>query len=277
MASGESLAVRRRGLEGPGITPARAIRSQPRCATLSLGLEASRRIDVVDEAVELKKERAPFLWLLLAQLFFIFSTPFAADRGSGQIFLYGGVFGIAIAGVYAARARRSFFFASLALLVPTAGAWLGPDVLPGHVDDFLRLLSAALCYTLSAVVVARAIAAHRRVTSDTLLGAINVYLLIAFAFMMLHALMIVASPGAYTLGGTSLHERLIETPDSYGFATLIYFSLTTMTTLGYGDIVPVDPMARLLTSAEAVVGQLFVAIIIARIVSLEVSQRMRGS
>jgi hypothetical protein len=57
------------------------------------------------------------------------------------------------------------------------------------------------------------------------------------------------------------------------FGTLLYFSLTTLTTTGYGDITPVDPFARSLANLEAVLGQFYLAITIARLVALEIADR----
>jgi Ion channel len=59
------------------------------------------------------------------------------------------------------------------------------------------------------------------------------------------------------------------------FATMLYFSLTTLTTTGYGDIVPVDPFARSSANLESVIGQFYLAITIARLVTLEVEDRRR--
>jgi voltage-gated potassium channel Kch len=58
-------------------------------------------------------------------------------------------------------------------------------------------------------------------------------------------------------------------------ATMLYFSLTTLTTTGYGDIVPVDPFARSLANLEAVIGPFYLAITVARLVTLELADRRR--
>src|SRR6202040_2766964 len=58
-------------------------------------------------------------------------------------------------------------------------------------------------------------------------------------------------------------------------ATMLYFSLTTLTTTGYGDIVPVDPFARSLANLESVIGQFYLAITVARLVTLELEDRRR--
>ena len=58
-------------------------------------------------------------------------------------------------------------------------------------------------------------------------------------------------------------------------ATMLYFSLTTLTTTGYGDIVPLDPFARSLATLEAIIGQFYLATAIARLVTLELQDRRR--
>ena len=161
----------------------------------------------------------------------------------------------------------------MVILIPVLVVWLAPGILPQPVDEVLKYLTPALCFGFTAYVVIRDVYRHDRVTTDTILGAINVYLLISFAFMFLHAAVLMIRPDAYLFAGQPLLEYFRSTPDSRGFSTMLYFSFTTLTTLGYGDIVPAAAFARLVTSAESVTGQLFVAIIIGRLVGLEVSSR----
>jgi len=71
-----------------------------------------------------------------------------------------------------------------------------------------------------------------------------------------------AFPGAFT----TLTQQPVRTNE------LVYFSLTTLTSTGYGDILPVHPLARSLANLEAVCGQLFLAIFLARLVSLHRSK-----
>jgi len=231
----------------------------------------------MESTIEMSRERGPFAGLLIAQLFFIGSTPFVSSSGIGLAFLYVGVFGIMAMGAYVTASSRNLRIVSLVLLVTALAAWLGPDVLPGRLDDLLRLGSLGLGYAFTASTVVATIARHEKVTTDTILGGINGYLLIACAFTMFYAALIGHSDVDFTLGGVPLAEALSQQQDTHGFATLLYFSFTTVTTLGYGDIVPVGAMARLVTSAEAVIGQLYVTIFIARLVSLEVNQRMGAS
>ncbi len=67
----------------------------------------------------------------------------------------------------------------------------------------------------------------------------------------------------------------IATPGDAEAAAILYFSLTTLTTTGYGDIIAADPFARSLANLELVIGVFYVAITVARLVTLELEDRRR--
>ena len=104
-----------------------------------------------------------------------------------------------------------------------------------------------------------------QVTVDVIRGGICVYLLIGFVWALLFGIVASFDPQAFS-------QPLIEA-ESYGKS--IYFSFTTLTTLGYGDIIPVSPWAKMLTNLEAIVGQLYPAILISILVSDYLSQRSK--
>ena len=110
-------------------------------------------------------------------------------------------------------------------------------------------------------VVARAVFGPGKITYHRVIGAIFLYLTIGVVFVALYTLVAALAPGAFT--GISVHDRVSLPPD------LVYFSFATLTTLGYGDIVPMHSFARSLSNLEAVLGQLYPATLLARLVSLE--------
>jgi hypothetical protein len=119
--------------------------------------------------------------------------------------------------------------------------------------------------TLSAVV-ARAVFAPGRVTFHRVIGAVLLYLNIGLIFVALFAFVVLFVPDAFTGLGS---------PQGY-FAIagkLIYFSFVTLTTTGYGDIVPLHPYTRSLANIEAIIGQLYPATLLARLVTLELASR----
>lgn len=103
------------------------------------------------------------------------------------------------------------------------------------------------------IVIVRRVFQHESVTNETILGAISAYLLIAVAFTFVFD---------FVDSWTPMFATGQELPD---FA---YFSLVTITTLGYGDLSPVSEWGRLFAVAEAVIGQVFLVTIVARLVSL---------
>jgi Ion channel len=116
-----------------------------------------------------------------------------------------------------------------------------------------------------ASVVGQAVFGHGRVTFHRIQGAIAFYLLIAVIFAYFYLLLVTPVPNAF--------NQSIVLNDSFGASRLLYFSFATLTTTGYGDIAPVHPLARSLANLEAVIGQLFPATLLARIVTLELAQR----
>jgi hypothetical protein len=128
-------------------------------------------------------------------------------------------------------------------------------------------LIASLWLTLSltfALVVARAVFAKGPVTVHRIIGAILLYMLVALIFVSLYLFIGEAFPGAF------VHLVIADSP-RLG-ADVIYFSFTTLTSVGYGDMFPVHPLARSLCNLESICGQLFPAILIARLVSLHVEE-----
>jgi len=124
------------------------------------------------------------------------------------------------------------------------------------------LLMTAAYTAFIAVNVFTAVIRRTRVTSNTVVGAICVYLLMAHIFGLLYAALEVHAPGSIS-GVTSGTEGGRVHSHLQGF---LYFSVITLTTLGYGDMLAVTPAARALVMLEAMSGQFFVAVFVARLV-----------
>ncbi|HEY7229007.1 MAG TPA: ion channel [Pseudolabrys sp.] len=122
----------------------------------------------------------------------------------------------------------------------------------------------AVAVTL-AIVVAQAVFRRGRITYHRIIGAILLYLLIAVMFATLFVFVGLSVPDSF---------KGITFEDSPALANQIfYLSFVTLTSTGYGDIVPVHPIARSLCNLESVVGQLYPATLLARLVTLELRQR----
>lgn len=103
-----------------------------------------------------------------------------------------------------------------------------------------------------------------RVDAEHLYAALSAYLLIGVCWGVVYVAVVRLDPGALLLGGG-------PPPRGLGMGDAIYFSFVTLATLGYGDFTPATPVMRGLAVFEAIIGQLYLAIMVARLVSLRVA------
>lgn len=137
----------------------------------------------------------------------------------------------------------------------------------GLVGDSLtaELTTRAMLLVIIMAAVSSSVFGVGQVTSHRILGAVAIYLLAALLFAVFYRLVDQYQPQAFQYSpGTG---RGLSGPQS------LYFSFATLTTAGYGDIVAVHPIARSLSNLEAVIGQLYPATIIARLITLELEAR----
>lgn len=132
-----------------------------------------------------------------------------------------------------------------------------------------RIASGSLGHgllSLTIFLMLNALMRAERVSQDTIIGGICVYLMIGLGFTLAYSLAINLEPSALMQGGLPLGESIADA--SARSAKILYFSFVTLTTLGLGDITPSGELAQMLVTGEAVIGQLYIAIFIARLMSL---------
>lgn len=133
-----------------------------------------------------------------------------------------------------------------------------------HLQPLLHQGIPQMCfYLLLVVVLFRRVTQERPVTEELLYGLCSLYLNFVLVFAFAYNLIEQIWPHSFT-GNAPLHL------DSF-----IYFSMITLTTIGYGDIAPLHPLARLLAGGEAITGALFIALAVARGMSLLSDQKDR--
>ena len=110
----------------------------------------------------------------------------------------------------------------------------------------------------------------QRITSEQVFGAVCAYLLIGFLFANIYGFIDLADRDAFAVSD-ALNAELIVERDQQNFSIYSYFSFVTMSTLGYGDIAPVSPVARSFAWIQAVLGQLYLAITIAALVGIHIA------
>ena len=174
---------------------------------------------------------------------------------------------VLISGTYAVSRKRGIFVAAVVLALPALLAqWAGyfvknPSfILMGNVFGML-----ALAYI--AIIILSYLFRANEVTVDIILGAICVYFLIGLMWASAYSILAALQPGSF---------QISEGPGG-GMSHFSYFSFVTLTTLGYGDVTPVSSAARSLSILEAVMGQLYLAVLIARLVGMHIVQAKRAA
>jgi hypothetical protein len=197
-------------------------------------------------------DRFGLLLVLLLALFVVSSLRESVVTRAVAAVLY-----VVAVGVSArATAVRSFRWAPLLVgigVVGLAAVALSPFE-GGTATGVAAVLQGIMVAGTLAAVLGR-IVQHREVTGQTIAGALCAYLLIGFLFSFTYA-------AADELGSTPIFGRAADV-DDYS-----YFSFVTLTTLGYGDLAPATDLIRRVAVIEAMAGQIFLATMIARLMSL---------
>lgn len=136
---------------------------------------------------------------------------------------------------------------------------------PSALDIYLDASAWLIASVTLGIVVARAVFAPGRVTFHRVVGAVQFYLDIGLMFVALFCFVALIEPDAFI--GLKVKDNLAL------IQNLIYFSFVTLTSVGYGDITPWHPYARSLANVEAIIGQLYPATLLARLVTLELEGR----
>jgi hypothetical protein len=175
---------------------------------------------------------------------------------------------VLLVGAFATRQTRMGFIlkTGLALLgvgLQWAALWA---------ESIAMLDLAGIAYAMSLAVsfsgVLRYILKRGPITADKLHGALAGYIMLAFVWFFVYALVEVSSPGSFGPGQLDFVQ-----PGT--FFRLIYFSLTTLTTTGYGDVLPLTNHARSLVMVEEFSGVFYVGVVIARLAGLYPSNQMK--
>jgi hypothetical protein len=164
----------------------------------------------------------------------------------------------------------SLRWSAIILILPGLAAIIGSYVISAEASPtsviMLRRGGDILMFSALTWVVAHAVYAPGRITFRRLQGAIVMYLNFASIFAAAYGLIWELSPGAFA-------NLVVQGGGPEEIGSMLYFSFTTLTTTGYGDIVAVDPFARSLANFESVLGQFFIAITVARLVTMELADR----
>jgi voltage-gated potassium channel len=136
----------------------------------------------------------------------------------------------------------------------------------------LVFLLSVICMGFFTLVIVTAVLRDHEVTVDTMVGGVCAYFLLSITWGNAYSLVELLEPGSFVLSPALAAEVGWRPPTSPINPVLQYYSLTTLTTLGFGDITPLSRGARTLSVLEGVSGQLYLAVLIARLVGIHTAR-----
>jgi Ion channel len=202
----------------------------------------------------LTRHRLFLLFVFLLATLILFPYAEASHFGS-YAFRVIGSFAI-VTSVYAANLHRSLLILAIVLAIPALAERI---VLPKVNSQSFFIFNIILTLVFDVVIVVvifRHVLAAEQPTSETIFGALCLYLLVGFSFASVYGLVAAFQPNAFYLDPlTNFHK----VPDRFDF---IYYSFCTMTSLGAAGITAVSPQARAFSILEAILGVLYLAVLI---------------
>ncbi|MBC8176600.1 MAG: two pore domain potassium channel family protein [Desulfobacteraceae bacterium] len=169
---------------------------------------------------------------------------------------------ILLSGIYAVSEDRVSLFFALVTGVPALFINWSFQIFKIPSLLLIHHICAALFFATATVIIVRHLINQKVVTVDLIWGAVCGYFFIGFMWSAIFSLLETFHPGSFKLG-----SQVVPNIDSF-----IYFSFVTLATLGYGDIVPLTEKAQSLAIIETVMGQMYLAVNIAALVAIRISQ-----
>jgi Ion channel len=199
-----------------------------------------------------------FLFLLVQLVLF----PYEGGQGLRyQWFLLLSVF-ITISSIYAVSFRRSTLIIALLFAIPVV---FHRTVLSDSTGGKIALAGLMLGVAFDifvVVVIFRRVFTTRDVTAQTIFGAVSIYLMVGYSFVRVYRFTVTLQPGAFYLDPVLNHHAIPDRSD------LIFYSFATMTSLGAAGISPVTAQARSLSVIEAILGILYLGVLVSRLIAV---------
>jgi hypothetical protein len=201
-----------------------------------------------------------FFLLFVFLLLYLILYPYTQNKGVAYYALRVLGIGITLLSVYAVSFRRSLVFVGMALAVPALMEHLRIAQWDASATSMLTVAFTLAFDTFIIVVIFRRVFVHKQPTAETIYGALCIYLLVGLGFSSIYALLAAVQPHAFYLDPITSFNATLNRFD------FIYYSFGTMTCLGANGIIAVSNQAKSLSLIEAILGVLYLAVLISRLV-----------
>ena len=203
-----------------------------------------------------------FLFLLISILLLFVLRPFLEGYIGINLLLDIFFSFILFSGIYAVSQKKYQFIIALCIAIPPCLLFWSTHLLESPSLILVRNSFMIIFFAYTVVIILSHIFREKEVTTDLIMGAVCVYFFLGLMWGVVFSLLESLQPGSFQFGQG-------QAADIINFT---YYSFVTQTTLGYGDITPITAPARSFSLLEAVIGQLYVAVLIARLVGLHIAQ-----
>ena len=206
-----------------------------------------------------------FLFLFISMVLMFVFRPFLTEHVGIAYLMEIFLFLIFLSAVYAIRQKKGVFILALFLLLLIEALQLLSHLLDiPFLDTVSNVLGGLLlAYTLTIILLH--LFSEDKITGDMIIGAICAYFLMGLVWSLGYSTLEFFQPGSFQMPQGTVNQ-----------ATFTYYSYVTLTTLGYGEITPISAPARSFALLEAMMGQLYLAVLIARLVGIHIAQSSRS-
>lgn len=212
-----------------------------------------------------------FLFILMGVLFML--LPLVEHGVLGRSMIGIGLSLALVSGIFAVAQSRGLRTVALGLAMVALGTEWFCSLLDLRNLETARLVSSLVFFGFTTMGMLIQVVRPGRITGHRIRGALAVYLMLGLVWGMAFTLVDVLVPGSFELPESMAEAHLH--PSERRLPSMMYFSFVTLSTVGYGEIVPLSPVARNLALLEALLGPLYLAVLVARLVSLEIAHSMR--
>jgi len=213
-------------------------------------------------------EKNKYLFLLLSLLFFFITSSLISDAMQAKIIL-GILFSIIL--VFSTyiiyREKYLLYAAATAAVLTFISSWISTFFQANHYFLLFNYSISTIFFLFITVMILSYVMRDKVISSATLYGAICGYLLIGLSWSFLYLIVSSFDPNAFNVFENRQVSLFTELKD------YIYYSFVCLSTLGFGDLVPRSDIARTLSWMEAITGQIYLTVWIARLVGIHVAQQ----
>jgi hypothetical protein len=180
---------------------------------------------------------------------------------------------VLLVALFAVSTQTRVRYVALGLMLLAQVLIWSKTMFPGEAHSVVSIVVSGIYLVYTTIFLLVRILRRRDVTANTIFAALCVYLLIGYIWALLYSFLEITTPGSFYIDKDMFRYQFDVRHAYSDLYYFMYYSFTSLTTLGLGDIMPASPWSRVLTVMEAIIGQIYLVVLVSRLVGMHVSQR----